>query len=70
MYVNENIIAKRKTEFEINSSEILPVCIELTKRKKTLLFVSVIVPLIMLLFVKTKYNIFMIIYVKLAILSI
>ena len=34
LYVNENIIAKRKTEFEINSLEIL--CIELvTKRKKT-----------------------------------
>ena len=34
LYVNENIIAKRKTEFEINSSEIL--CIELvTKRKKS-----------------------------------
>ena len=38
LYVNENMIAKRKTEFEINSSEIL--CIELvTKRKKTVICV-------------------------------
>ena len=38
LYVNENIIAKRKTEFEINSSEIL--CIELvTKREKTVICV-------------------------------
>ena len=38
LYVNENIIAKRKTEFEINSLEIL--CIELvTKRKKTVICV-------------------------------
>ena len=37
-YVNENIIAKRKTEFEINSLEIL--CIELvTKRKNTVICV-------------------------------
>ena len=38
LYVNENIIAKRKTEFEINLLEIL--CIELvTKRKKTVICV-------------------------------
>ena len=38
LYVNENIIAKWKTEFEINSSEIL--CMELvTKRKKTVICV-------------------------------
>ena len=38
LYVKENIIAKRKTEFEINSSEIL--CIELvTKREKTVICV-------------------------------
>ena len=38
MYGNENIIAKRKTEFEINSEEIL--CMELVnKRKKTFICV-------------------------------
>ena len=48
LYVNENIIAKRKTEFEIYSLVIL--CIELVTKRKQLLFVCVTVPLILVYF--------------------
>ena len=63
LYVNENIIAKLKNEFENNSFEKL--CIKLVSK---LLFVCVTVPLILVLFFGTNYNMSMIPYVKLDIL--
>ena len=66
LYVNENIIAKQKTEFEINSLEIL--CIELVTKRKKNCYLCVTVPLILVLFFGTNYNMSMIPYVKLDIL--